>query len=105
MQGDKHLLWDEMIKEISLLEKNLVMVDEHKKVAMVASRRCKSMQEILAQSLMEEAQKAIVVLNSTSGEELISLGITDRISVLVAVRRMATKQNMLQNSLTRINII
>ena len=47
----------------------------------------------------------IVVMKSTFGEELIALGITNRISVLVAARRMATKQNMLQNALTRINII
>ena len=63
------------------------------------------MQEILAQRPKEEAQKVIVVLNSTSREEIISLGITDRISVLVATRRMTTKHNMLQNALTRINII
>ena len=47
----------------------------------------------------------IVVLNSASGEELISLGITYRISVLVTARRMATKYNMLQNALIRIIII
>ena len=47
----------------------------------------------------------IVVLNSTSKEELISPRITDRISVLVAARRMETKQNMLHNALTRIKII
>ena len=59
------------------------------------SKRCKSLQESLAQSPREEAQKVIVVLNSAYGEELISLGITDKISVLVASRRMATKHNML----------
>ena len=53
----------------------------------------------------EEAQKVIVALNSTSGEELISLGITARISVLVASRRMTTKHNILENALTRVNII
>ena len=72
---------------------------------MDASRRCKSLQKSIAQSPREEAQKAIVVLNSASREELISLGITDRISVLVSARRIATKHNMLQNALTRINII
>ena len=94
-----------MIKEMPSLGKHLVMVDEHKQDALVASRRCKSLQESLAQSPREEAQKAIVVLNSTFGEELISLGITGRISVLVAARRMTTKHIMLQNALTRIKII
>ena len=47
----------------------------------------------------------IVFLNSASREELISEGISDGILVLVEVRRMATKNNMLQNALTRINII
>ena len=81
------------------------MVDEHKQYAMVARRRCKSLQESLAQIPREEARKEIVVLNSASGEELISLGITDGISILVAIRRMTTKHNMLRNGLTRINII
>ena len=44
-------------------------------------------------------------MKSSSGEELISLGITDRISVLVVARTMETKHNMLQNELTRISII
>ena len=78
------------------LEKNFFMVDEHKHDAMDASRICKSLQEGLAQSPREEYQlKAIVVLNSASGEELISLGITDRISIMVAIRRMTTKHNMM----------
>ena len=47
----------------------------------------------------------IVVLKSSSREELISLGIAHRILVLVVARMMTTKHNMLQNSLTRINII
>ena len=56
-----------MIKDISSLEKNFFMVDEHKQDAMVASRRCKALQEILAQIPREEAQKAIFVLKSASG--------------------------------------
>ena len=94
-----------MIKEISSLEKHLFMVDEHKQAAMDASGRCKVLQESLAQIPREEAQKEIVVLNSSFGEELISLGITYRISVLEEARRMTSNQNMLQNALTRINII
>ena len=71
------------------------MVDEHKHAAMVASRRCKSLHEIIAQSPREEAKKEIGVMKLTYGEELISLGITNRISVLMAARRMDTKHNML----------
>ena len=41
LQGDKHFLWDAVIKNMPSLGKNLVMVDEHKEVAMVASRICK----------------------------------------------------------------
>ena len=81
------------------------MVDEHKQTPMDAIRRCKALQESLVQSPREEAQKVIVVLNSAYGEELISLGITDKISVLVVERRMNTMHNMLQNALTRIKII
>ena len=80
-------------------------MDEHKQADIDARRRCKSLHEILTQSPREETQKAIVVLKSSSGEELISLGVTNRISILVAARRMDTKHNMLQNALTRINII
>ena len=52
-----------MIKEIPSLEKHLVMVDEHKQGAMVASRRCKALHESLVQTPREESQKDIVVLN------------------------------------------
>ena len=40
LQGAKHFLWDVVIKEMPLLEKYLVMVDEHKHTAKVAIRRC-----------------------------------------------------------------
>ena len=94
-----------MIKEIPSLENNLVMVDEYKQVAMVARKICKALQESLVQIPKEDTQKAIVVMNPTSREEIIALGITDRILVLVVGRRMMTKHNVLQNALTTINII
>ena len=50
------------------MEKNFVMVDENKQDSMVASIRCKSIQESLAKRPTEEAQKAIIVLNTTSEE-------------------------------------
>ena len=50
----------------------------------------------------EEAQKAISFLNAEYGEELIALGVTDRITCLVEARRMSTKHNLLQNALARI---
>ena len=63
------------------------MLDEWKQASMVVSKRCKSLQEILARRPREEAQKAITVLNASSGEELISLGVTDKIVLLVAARK------------------
>ena len=44
----------------------------------------------------------MTVLNTTSGEELISPEITDRITLLVVARRMSMKHNLLQNALARI---
>ena len=41
MQGDKHLLWGAMIKEMPSLEKNLFMVDEHKQATMDVRKICK----------------------------------------------------------------
>ena len=38
-------------------------------------------------------------MNLASEEELISLGISDEILVLVAARRMATKHNLFKNAL------
>ena len=55
LQGDKHFLWDAVIKDMPSLENHLFMVDEHKHVTMDARRRCKSLQESLAQSPREEA--------------------------------------------------
>ena len=71
------------------------MLDEKKQASVVARKRCKALQEILARRPREEAQKAITVLNASSGEELISLGVTDKIVLLVAARRMSTKHKLL----------
>ena len=53
----------------------------------------------------EEAQKAITVLNATSGEELIVMGVTERITLLVVARRTSAKHNLLQNAFARIEIM
>ena len=49
----------------------------------------------MARRPREEAQKEIIVLNATSEEELIAPGVTDRITLLVATRRMSTKHKLL----------
>ena len=72
---------------------------------MATSKRCKSLQESLERRPREEAQKEIMVLNVASGEELISLGVTDKIALLVEARRMSTKHNLLQNVLFRVKIM
>ena len=72
---------------------------------MVARKRCKSLQEIMERRPREEAQKAIMVLNAASGEELIAPGVTDRIALLVAAIRMSTKHNLVHNALARIEIM
>ena len=55
MHWDKNFVWDALIKEISPLGKHLVMLDEHKKAPMEASRRCKALQESLSKRPREEA--------------------------------------------------
>ena len=63
------------------------------------------MQENLAKMPREEAHNVIDVLSTASREELISLGVTERIIVLVESRKMVTKYNLLPNALERVNII
>ena len=72
---------------------------------MEANKRYKFIQECLERRTWEEAQKIIIVLNTTSGEELIALGVTNRITLLVVARRMSTKHNLLYNALARIEIM
>ena len=105
LQGAKHFLWDALIKEISPLGKHLVMLDEWKQASMAVSKRCKSLQEILVRMPREEAQKEIIVLNATTREEPIALGVADRITLLVTTRRMTIKHNLLQSALARIDIM
>ena len=83
----------------------MVMLDEQKQASMAASKRCKALQEILARRPREEAQKAITVLNATSGEELIVRGVTERITLLVVARRTSAKHNLFHNALARIEIM
>ena len=70
------------------------MLDEQKQASMVARKRCKSLQEILARRPREEAQKAIIVLNTALGEDLIALGVTNRIVLIVTAKRMSINHNL-----------
>ena len=52
-----------------------------------------------------EAQKEITFLNTTFGQELLDLGATNRITLLVEARKMSTKHNLLLSAFSRIEIM
>ena len=83
-----------MVKEIAPLGKQLVILDEQIQASMETRNIGKYLQESMARRSREEAQKAITIINATSREELMAMGITDRIKVLVEARRMSTKHNL-----------
>ena len=70
------------------------MLDEQKQASMEASKRCKSPQDILERRPREEAQKEITVLDTTTREKLIALGVTNRIVLIVTAKRMSINHNL-----------
>lgn len=97
LEGAKHLLWDELSKDIQFFRPQLVIVEEHEKVLEVAFSRCKLAEEKLANMTQEVAQNAVNFLSKTPAADLQVLKVSNRTVLLVDARKVLHKYALLNS--------
>ncbi len=95
LEGAKHLLWDELTKDIQSFRLQLVMVEEHEETLEVAFNKCKLADEKLANRTHEVAQNAINFLSKSHASDLQTLKVSSKTIMMVDARRVLHKYALL----------
>jgi hypothetical protein len=97
MQGCKHMVWDQIIKEVDKLRPYLDYIRVKEKVVKDAFNSCQAIRESLNRKPKEIAQRAITFLNGLTDADLTAMNITNRISVITWARRILGKYSHVEN--------
>ena len=95
LEGAKHLLWDDLMADISAFRPQLMIAEEHNKALATAYHKCKLAEERLMHKSQETAQNAINYLSRASSSELQTLRVKNRTTSLVDARRVLQKYNLM----------
>jgi len=91
LQGAKHLLWDELIEEVTSFRQQLVMVEEKEQALEAVVMKCKVIDQHLMKKPQETAQNAIDFLKKALGVDLLTLSVKNRTAILVTTRKVLAK--------------
>jgi len=91
LQGPKHILWDELIEELFLFTRYLIMIDDKERASTSTGGRCNVLEENLQKNPKEKAQNSISFMNTTQGPNLVTLAVNDKNAVLVATKKVVEK--------------
>jgi hypothetical protein len=96
LQGDKHVIWDDVSTEVAKFSVYLNFINDKDSMAITSRRRCIVVNETLAKKTSEWAQKTINLLNFLPIADLQTIGVKDRTALIVWARRIITKHNFLK---------
>ncbi len=97
LEGAKHLLWDELSKDVQSFRLQLMIVEVHEKALVVAFSKCKLAEEKLANRTQEVAHNAINFLSKTPAAYLQILKVSNRTLLLVGARKVLHKYTLLNS--------
>ena len=97
LQGAKHSLWDTLVVDITKFKKYLNFFGDKNVVAIASLLKYTIVNEILLRRYCEKTQNVINFLNSTSNVQLQTLGVKDRISIIVWDRKIIENHKHMRN--------
>jgi hypothetical protein len=83
LQGDKHIIWDSIAVEATKFRSYLNFVNDKDNIAIAASHRCTVVNETLAKKPSKWAQNAINIVNSIPPADLQTIGVKDKIALII----------------------
>jgi DNA repair exonuclease SbcCD ATPase subunit len=83
LQGDKHVIWDAIAAKAAKFKVYLNFINDKDNVATTARSRCNVVNEKLAKKPSEWAQNTIDLLNYVPTADLQTIGVKDRIALII----------------------
>lgn len=97
------MIWDEITKSLVEFKPYLDMVEDKDTLSCKSLHKCIVLNETMAKRTPYIAQNAIILLNTTTNEQLHTLGVKYRITVMMWARRVICKHYFANNVKTKAN--
>jgi hypothetical protein len=88
LQGAKHIIWDSIVVEAAKFRSYLNFVSDKDNIAIITRHRCTVVNETLAKNPSEWEQNVINILNSVPPADLQTIGVKDRIALIIWARML-----------------
>ena len=95
LQGSKHMIWDEIIKEANKFRPYLDFIADQESAMKAARKNILIVKQGLNKKPMEVAQNAINVLSALSEDQVRRFGIQDKVVIASWDRKVIGKYRML----------
>ena len=105
MQGERHLIWDMIIAEAIKGRPYFNYILEKEMDINGARQSCTAVKETLNKKHVDTTKNAINFLNILLEEDLRTIGIKDRITVITRVRKIVGKHQHIDTVQEKINIM
>ena len=105
LQGARHMIWDEIIKEASKFILYLDYVANQENALMSARKNVVVVKQALNKKPMQVAQNAVEFLSTLSEDQIKRMGIQDKVVVVSWARRVIGKYIMMEFVQDKIDII
>jgi hypothetical protein len=101
LQGAKHIIWDSIVVEAEKFRSYLNFVNDKDNITITTMHRCTVVNETLAKKPSKWAQNAINILNSVPPTNIHTIGVKDRIALIIWARRIIAKHEILKSVMNK----
>ena len=105
LQGAKHMIWDEIIKEANKFRRYLYFFAEQESALKEVRQKNLIVKQGLNKKPMEVAQNAIKFLSALSEDQVRRFGIQDKVVIASWARKVVGKYKILDTVQEKIDII
>ena len=102
--GAKHIIWDQIIKEIFSKWDNFVVLRDEEDLAFNVQRHIEEASNELGDKPIM-VDRVIAYLNSRTWKDLHTLGVRDKTSTILEASKVHTKRNLIQKAQASCNIV
>ena len=96
LQGTKHMIWDEILVEVTKMWDFLNMVEDKRVLVRTTLVKHETTNELMQRRPTERAQKTVNFLSNVSNQDLITMKIYDRLGIIMRDKKFIEMQ-MLMN--------
>jgi len=95
--GARHLIWDVIVSSVVDFRPYLDMLEDKATLSCKALHKCVVLNETMIKRTPDIAQNVISLLNTVTNDQLQTLGVKDKIAVMMWARKVVCKHNYANN--------